>query len=1161
MTVPANVTRFLFEIIGRSEQLRVLEFSLEEAISAPFQCTVVIASEDHNVDIGQWIGQAAVLTLFDNKIPRVIHGEIENASHMETGRRFTRFQITLAPKFKWLEHRSGSRIFQEKSVPEIIRQVFNEANIQHSDYRLALNRSYSPRDYCVQYQETEFHFLSRLMEEEGIFYFFEHHVDHHVMVIGDDNSVFKAIEGEKAVQFHAKTAMRPDHTTIYEFESQQTLVPSQVTLGDYNFEKPKLTLRHSAEVGQPHSLARYQYPGAFEEAEQGKHYASVSLESQRLEECLFFGKCDHQWMSSGFLFELQKHDRADLNQTYLLTKVSHKGKQPRSLEEGAANEATEYSAQFSVIPPTTPYRPQHKHHKYLLEGAQTAFVTGPPGEEIYTDEFGRVKVQFHWDREGQYDEATSCWVRLSQAWAGKEWGAITLPRVGQEVMVHFIDGDPDRPLVTGRVYNGVDKPPYSLPEHKTRTTFKSLSYPGGGGYNELRLEDKKGNEQIYVHAEKDAELYIKNDYRELVQKDFHTTVKANQYTAIGSDSHTHIGKNLNQSIGKSHSQNIGKDLHLKVSGSLHTQAGKDIHIKAGTRIVIQSGVQLTLKGGAGFINLDPSGVTIQGPLVRINSGGSAGTAQSASPIGPQQPKPPETGEPGKAIQLKSPEAPHKAKPVGFDSGSAGEVKLTPLSVQPPVKTDSPGVSAIEPPEELETLDIRCLDADTGPACGLHYVAYLQDGSTRGGKLDKNGQARINNLPPGPVKVELGEPVDETEIKHLREKIQQSLDQIIADEQKEAAQIEADLKQKGLVGQYLEYEFAKARGGAKAIWGMLTGLKELSDLASPAVHLINAQKAAWEAYKYSEDKPFLDAFQQNLGDAEFKELADVIGFDPRSISKEQLAEAQALANFIWDDAETKSMLLAFAKDYVAAQHRLELTEAGAGAVTDIALDFLITALTLGTGAVIVVGSKLRHLNKFKPIGLWLKKLAKKLQQMFGFTRKKASTGETVEFELNKPVGQNVEGGSGGVSDTSTMKGENVSNISPLKQTGGGGYTASADELYDAIRASDSDVSAIASSTGFKPENIQKVKDHVFYNEHLLDRYVDQGIPATVGRFDSTVEQAQAWKRLESGTHTDADITWLKHETAERWYELKYNSGYSEAHDRVDWRWSGFPWEAE
>ncbi|MDX1693219.1 MAG: type VI secretion system tip protein TssI/VgrG, partial [Ketobacteraceae bacterium] len=1001
MTVPANVTRFLFELIGESESLRVVEFHIDEAVSVPFCLDLVLAAENDSADMPSWVGKAGVLTLFHPQHPRVFHGEVLQAEQLDSGRRFTRYRLLLVPKFQLLQYRSGSRIFQELSVPRIIGKLFSEARLEGSDYRLELNRRYQPREYCVQYQETEFEFLSRLMEEEGIFYFFEHHQDRHVMVISDDNSVFRRLAHRDAIAFHPKGSMRPDREVVYRLDASCRIVPASVTLGDYDFIKPDLTLREDAVQPQQQQLEQYDYPGGFSEPAQGRLYAAIALDASRAGRQQVDGLSDSQWMASGYLFELKDHPNPRCNQEYLITRASHQGKQPQSLEEGAAAEGSSYHVKFNALPADVTYRPPHQHRKKPVEGAQTAFVTGPAGEEIYTDEYGRVKVQFHWDREGQYNEATSCWVRVSQGWTGKEWGAMVLPRVGEEVLVHFVNGDPDRPMITGRVYHSVNRSPYDLPANKTRTTFKTHSYPGGGGYNELRIEDKKGSEQIYVHAQKDVDVYIRNDHRELVEKDRHLKVDGDLFEAVKADRHQITGNNWQQKTGGTLHQSVGGDHQLKVSGSITAQAGRELSVKAGTRIVIQGGTQLTLKAGAGFIVLDPSGATIQGPMVRINNGGSAGSAGGAAPAAPDKPELPETGETGKTVIPKKPETPHQAEKVGFTQGTAQKLTLDAPASSSGAGFRNSSIATQETPLQLEDLTILCTDANGEPASGLHYTVRLPDGSTRGGTIDTAGRAVVSRLPPGEAEVVLGKVVDEREIQQIRAKIKESLNAIILQEKQEAERIENELTQKGLLGRQLEYELAKVRGSAGAIWGMLTGLKELSDLVNPGVYLTNAFKAAWSSYKLSDEKPFQEAFSASFSNAQFAELADVIGFDPRTISKAQLAEVQALANFIWEDSETRNLLLGFAGDYIAAQHSLEITEGGAGLATDVALDFLITALTLGAGATIVVASKLRHLNKFRQIGLHLKKLAKAFREKATFKKKTGQTGGQVDFELSRP----------------------------------------------------------------------------------------------------------------------------------------------------------------
>ncbi|MCG8312682.1 MAG: type VI secretion system tip protein VgrG [Pseudomonadales bacterium] len=646
MTVPANVTRFLFEIIGDDSAIRVVSFEIKEAISEPFSIQLIVAINEPDMDIAYWVKKSGVLTLFDTSQPRQFHGIIVSASQLESGSRFTTYRLQLAPKFFLCNHRSNFRVFQGHNVPAIIQKLFSELNLQDSDYSLQLSKSYPPREYCVQYDETDFHFISRLMEEEGIFYFFEHHPDKHVMVIGDANSVFLGIDGTGEVNYSPRSGMNSGQSIVYDFGATHQATITAVCLGDFNSDKPRLTLREEASVRGGSSLERYHYPGSFKDAGAGKLMAQQTLESSRQKRIVFRGESDHQWLEAGRYFALKMHPRSDWNSEYLLTSVKHSGTQPQSLEEGAVNAGMEYQVGIVAVPKDTVYRPEVSHPKQLIDGMETAIVTGPMGEEIYTDDVGRIKVQFHWDRDNRYDERSSCWLRVNQAWAGKEWGAITLPRVGEEVAVSFLNGDPDRPIVTGALYNGVNQPPYSLPSHKSRTCFKSASYPGLGGYNELRIEDQSDDEQIFLRTERDLEIFASHDHKELIENDSHLSVSSSHLSNIDASQHVQVSGDWFQYIGKTHSLSAGRELQLKVSGSLQEQAGKDIHVKAGTQIHLQAGTQLTLKAGAGFVVLNPSGVTIKGPLVRINSGGSAGSAQGASPDSPQKPTPAEKGHGG-----------------------------------------------------------------------------------------------------------------------------------------------------------------------------------------------------------------------------------------------------------------------------------------------------------------------------------------------------------------------------------------------------------------------------------------------------------------------------------------------------------------------------------
>jgi len=273
-----------------------------------------------------------------------------------------------------------------------------------------------------------------------------------------------------------------------------------------------------------------------------------------------------------------------------------------------------------------------------MHGAQTAVVTGPAGEEIYTDKYGRVKVQFHWDRYAKANENSSCWIRVSHTWAGKNWGMIALPRIGQEVIVDFMEGDPDQPMITGRVYNGMSMPPYALPDKKAISTIKTNSTKGGGGFNELRFDDTKGKEQIFIHAEHNQDVRVKNDHLEWIGKDRHLIVKKDWLEQIDGDRHSTIKGDSNHKITGTLSIKADQDMQEKVGMKHALQAGQEIHLKAGMNVVIEAGMSITLKAGGGFVVVGPAGVTISGTPVLINSGGSAGSGSGCSPEAPKAPK-------------------------------------------------------------------------------------------------------------------------------------------------------------------------------------------------------------------------------------------------------------------------------------------------------------------------------------------------------------------------------------------------------------------------------------------------------------------------------------------------------------------------------------------
>jgi type VI secretion system secreted protein VgrG len=627
-----NIERFTFRVIGLDQAFKVVRFEGDEALSAPFSYQLELACEDPEVDFDVIISRPGVLSLYDHSETPVrhVHGHIIEIEQLNQGQRFSIYKVTLVPLLAFLKFRKNCRIFQNKTVPDILQEVMDSAGIPRDQVKLQLQSTYEFREYCVQYRESDLNFLSRLMEQEGIFYFFEHTPDSHVLVMSDHASSHPAIAEPVAVPFHERTGNVADEDSIFTFGYMEQIQPGKAVLRDFNFKKPGLNLQsaHENEIDVP--LEIYDFPGGYDTTEAGNRLASLQLEARQVARKQAEGKSNCIRLVSGSRFSLTNHSRAELDQDYLLTRIHSEGTQPQVLEEGASGEGSRYHNRFECIPAMVPFRPSNAARQPTMKGSQTAFVVGPEGEEIYTDEYGRIKVQFHWDRQGQYDEKSACWIRVSQQWAGAGWGAMFLPRIGQEVIVDFIEGNPDRPVVTGSVYHGTNRPPYPLPEEKTKSTIKSNSSRGGEGYNEIRIDDKKGEEQIYFHAEKDHHLRVKNDAKEWAGHDRHLIIKNNQIELVEGDKHQQVKGDQNIKIGGTLSIEAGADTQHKTGANHAHEAGREIHLKAGSKVVLEAGPELTLNVGGNFIKLDSSGVTMVGSLVKINEGGAAGSGSNGA---------------------------------------------------------------------------------------------------------------------------------------------------------------------------------------------------------------------------------------------------------------------------------------------------------------------------------------------------------------------------------------------------------------------------------------------------------------------------------------------------------------------------------------------------
>ncbi|MHC8384668.1 type VI secretion system Vgr family protein [Pseudomonas sp. LB3P14] len=633
---PANETHFSLTVDGsQGDQvgdLQVLSFTGTEGISQPYRFDLELVSENPDLDLEKLLHKQAFLA-FDPQ-GSGIHGQIYRVAQGDAGKRLTRYKISLVPQLQYLHHRTNQRIYQQMSAPKIITLILDEHGIKGNAYKFQLSQPCPDRDYCVQYDETDLHFVQRLCEEEGIHYHFQHSSKGHLLVFGDDQTVFPKLGQPTA--YVQGSGMVADEPVIKGFKLRLETRTGRVTRRDYDFEKPRLQLeaayKPDGESTEP-DLEDYDYPGRFLDRARGKFLSQRALERDRADYQQAEGHGDQTTLVSGHFLEMSDHPRTEWNDLWLLTEIVHEGKQPQVLEESVTSDTTDkkddfhqgYRNRFLATPWDVFYRPALQHPKPRVLGSQTAMVTGPKGEEIHCDPYGRIKVQFHWDREGLADDKTSCWMRVSSSWAGDRYGAIAIPRIGMEVLVTFLEGDPDQPLVTGCLYHKENLVPYDLPANKTRSVFKTLSSPGGGGFNELRIEDKKGAEQIFIHAQRDWDENVEHDQKIRVGNERHDTVEKNTYTELKAEEHrTTIADRKTEARMDDH-LTIGQNQHVKLGTAQLTSVGKEIHLKAGDKIVIEAGMELTVKAGGSFIKLDAGGITVVGPVVKINAGGSAGS--------------------------------------------------------------------------------------------------------------------------------------------------------------------------------------------------------------------------------------------------------------------------------------------------------------------------------------------------------------------------------------------------------------------------------------------------------------------------------------------------------------------------------------------------------
>jgi type VI secretion system secreted protein VgrG len=660
------------------DELLLLGFTGTEALSEPFAFTVDLLSEKPDIAAADLLRQACTLTLLTAEgEKRFLHGCVRRFVQAGRVEGLTAYRAELVPAVWFLSLKQDCRIFQRLSVLEIIEQVFGDAGF--TGYTLKTTKSYPKRDYCVQYRESPFAFVSRLMEEEGIWYCFEHGDGRHTMIIADAPGAVKPcpIQAKVRITSDAKKAQAED--VVLTWERGAEAATGKVALTDYEPLTPTLDL--GAQAAGEGDDERFDYPGGYATLDEGNRYAGLRLEALEADPATVTGTGTARTFSPGFKFELREHYRRDQNAAYLLTSVRHQAKAGDVRSWSTA--PFDYTNRFTAMPAGVPYRPPHRTPRPSIPGTQPAVVTGPDGEEIYVDKYGRVKVQFFWDRYGRKNEDSSCWIRFTTSWAGKTWGAIRIPRIGQEVIVGFLEGDPDQPIIVGSVYNAEQMPPYELPANMTQSGVKSRSTKSGSGqtFNEIRFEDKKGSELLYVHAEKDRTAIVENDNSESVGHDEAITVGHDRTRSVGNDesvsighdqtvtvgndrtesvghdeaitigndrTHT-VGRDQSYSTGRDRARTVGRDETATIGRHLETTVaknetrtvgdnqtvtvGKDGAITIGKKLVIDVGDEITIKTGQASIVMKKNGeITIKGKDISIDGSGKINVKASSDVV-------------------------------------------------------------------------------------------------------------------------------------------------------------------------------------------------------------------------------------------------------------------------------------------------------------------------------------------------------------------------------------------------------------------------------------------------------------------------------------------------------------------------------------------------
>jgi type VI secretion system secreted protein VgrG len=591
VVTPLGEDLLFYRLHAREEVSRLSAFELD------------LLSPKRDIKLDDTLGKSFTVKLaLANDKTRYFNGYVTRFAQVGMNGRYHLYRATLRPWLWFLTRTTDCRIFQEQSVPDIVKKVFGDHSA--ADFKNDLTGKYRKWNYCVQYRETDFNFVSRLMEQEGIYYYFTHVEGRHTMVLADSYSKQSPFPGYEEMHFITSDKLKnPEQDHVSDWSHAGEIQPGVYTMTDYDFERPSVDLATKQKGSLKHAHADsevFDYPGEYIQKSDGDNYTQARLDELHSQFELAHGECNARGLCAGRLFKLVGQPRDDQNREYVVVSATHQ-LEFSEYEAMESSAGASYRCGFSVLSTKQQYRPQRLTPKPVVQGPQTAVVVGPGGDEIYTDKYGRVKVQFHWDRYGKKDANSSCWVRVSHPWAGKNWGFVAIPRIGQEVIVDFLEGDPDEPIITGRVYNAEQMPPYALPANMTQSGMLSRSSTGGSGANanEFRFEDKKGSEQVYLHAEKNQDISVENDETHSVGHDRTKTIDNDETTTVKHDRTETVNNNETITIHGQRTEVVDKDETITIHQNRTETVDKEesITIHGGRTETVDKDEKITISGG------------------------------------------------------------------------------------------------------------------------------------------------------------------------------------------------------------------------------------------------------------------------------------------------------------------------------------------------------------------------------------------------------------------------------------------------------------------------------------------------------------------------------------------------------------------------------------